>query len=81
MDLVGHVQLRVGDSVRVRVAPDVDETLWDAEGIVAGFRPDNRVLVELGDGADCIFNPEQVDLVEPTDVAETFRGTILESHG
>lgn len=75
------MQLRVGDVVRVRVAPDVDPSLWDAEGMIADIRPDNRVVVEFGGGADCTMNPDQVDLIQEDDPAAPFRGTILEPHG
>lgn len=75
------MQLRVGDSVRIRVTPDVDETLWDSEGIVAAFTAENRLVLELDDGADCTVNPDQVELVKATDVAETFRGTAVDVPG
>lgn len=41
------MRLSVGDAVRVRPNPEVDETLWDEQGLVLDFDRDNRVLVEL----------------------------------
>jgi len=43
-----HVRLSVGDAVRVRPNPEVDETLGDEQGLVIDVDRDNRVLVELG---------------------------------
>lgn len=64
---VHAMRLKVGDAVRVRPNPEVDETLWDEQGYVLDFSEDNRVLVELGDGADCAFNPDQLDILAPTE--------------
>lgn len=75
---MGTVHVRVGDTVRIRVCPDVDEQLWDETGLVAAFTPENRLVIELGDGADCTLNPDQLDLVHAEDLAAPFRGTLLE---
>ncbi len=70
-------QMRVGDPVRFRVTPDVDASLWDEEGFVAGFTRDDRLLVELGDGTDVTAMPDQVDPVDRVDVRDAFRGTAV----
>lgn len=57
------MQFQVGDTVRVRVTPEVDEPLWDEEGVVLDVDPDNRLVVELGGGGESLLTPEQVDLV------------------
>jgi hypothetical protein len=57
------MRLRVGDAVRVRPNPEVDETLWDEQGVVLDFDADNRPIVELGGGGDCAFTPDQLELV------------------
>jgi hypothetical protein len=62
-----HVRLSVGDAVRVRPNPEVDETLWDEQGLVLDVDRDNRVLVELGEEGDRAFNPHQLDLIAPTE--------------
>lgn len=64
------MRLRVGDAVRVRPNPEVDETLWDEQGVVLEFDEDNRPIVELGGGGDCAFNPDQLDLVAPSEDIE-----------
>lgn len=60
-----NMRLRVGDAVRVRPNPEVDETLWDEQGFVLDIGEENRVFVELGSGEDCAFNPDQLDIVAP----------------
>jgi hypothetical protein len=67
---VHAMRLQVGDAVRVRPNPEVDETLWDEQGFVLEFDRDNRPIVELGDGGDCAFNPDQLDLVATSDEVE-----------
>jgi hypothetical protein len=57
----------IGDAVRVRVTPDVDSSLWDDEGVVLAFTSDEIPVVELSDGTNMPFDPEQLDLVEPAE--------------
>lgn len=71
------MQARMGDYVRIVTSPEVDADLWDEEGIVAAITPENRLIVELGDGVDCTVNPDQVELVLPDDPGFTFGGTTL----
>lgn len=64
------MNLKVGDTVRVRPSPEVDETLWDEQGVVVDVDPDNRPIVELGGGGDCAFNADQLDLVAASEEVE-----------
>lgn len=62
-----HMDLRVGDGVRVIPSPEVDETLWDEEGLVLDLPGEGRVVVELGGGGECAFNRDQLELVVPSE--------------
>ncbi len=61
------MDLNEGDLVRIRVAPDVDQTLWDARGVVATRMPEGHLLVELPDGADCTVRTDQIELLARAD--------------
>lgn len=71
------MHVRVGDPIKVRVAPDVDQSLWGQEGFVAGFTDENRVIVELDDGADVTMNPDQIEHTPWVDTSAAFRGTTV----
>ncbi len=71
------MHVRVGDPVKVRIAPDVDQCLWGEEGFVTALTSDQRVIVELQDGSDVTVNPDQVEHAPWVDTNAAFRGTTV----